>query len=211
MKTKNLILTISLTLLFLPLFSSPLLLAQEDPQVMYEEEQEEVSETVIDENSKSGTNRYFDLTIERKPQSPFGQHVPYILTVTPHIDSPKTQILWNVPTTIKVKRKHKEFNALKSGQTYVFEGKITPLRAGTYDFSITVISWQHDTNYTNSISDNVEFNKALVLQPVSSQYKALNTIKIILITLISLGIVVGAALIVTKYTQKAKQWLTPPT
>lgn len=173
-------------------------------------DEDEPIEEVIDENTWSSTNRYFDLTLERKPQSPFGKNVPYILTVTPHLDSPRTQILWNTPTSLVANPKHREFVDLERGQTYTFEGSIKPLKAGTYDFSISVISWQHDTNYTNTIKDNVTFNETLVLQPVSSQYQTLNTIRYILIALAFIMLVVLTIFIGRSYMQKAKKWLTPP-
>lgn len=230
MKKTTLILIILTTLFFSSLFLPSSLNAQtelileeietelepEDTETELELEEteteleSETEESVIDENTKSTTNRYFDLTLERKPQTPFGNNVPYILIVTPHLDSPKTQIIWNTPTTLEANPKHSEFVALESGQTYTFEGKIKPLRAGSYDFSISVISWQHDTNYTNSIKDSLVFDSNLVLQPVSSHYQTLNILRFVLIGLVFIGLVVLTVVIVKKYTKKAKKWLTPP-
>jgi len=167
-------------------------------------------ETIIDEYTKLSENRYFDLTLERGPQTPFGQYVPYTLAITPHLDSPKTQILWNMPTTIEAFPKHDEFVSLKKDQTYVFEGRIKPLRGGIYDFSISVISWQYDTNYTNSVSDNVVFSNNLVLQPVSSHYQWMNVLKFASIFIGFAIVIIVTVIVVKKYTKKAKKWLTPP-
>jgi hypothetical protein len=171
---------------------------------------QERTETVIDDYTKLSENRYFDLTLERGPQTPFGQYVPYTLTIIPHLDSPKTQILWNMPATLEADPKHNEFISLKKDQTYVLEGRIKPLRGGAYDFSISVISWQYDTNYTNSVGDNVVFNDNLVFQPVSSHYQWMNVLKFALIFIGFAIVIVVAVTIVKKYTKKAKDWLTPP-
>jgi hypothetical protein len=168
------------------------------------------TETVIDDHTTLSENRYFDLTLERGPQTPFGQYVPYTLTVTPHLDSPRTQILWNMPTTLEAYPKHKEFVSLEKDQTYVFEGRIKPLRGGIYDFSISVISWQYDTNYTNSVGDNVVFNDSLVFQPVSSYYNWMNVLKFGLLFVGFAVAIVVTVILVKKYTKKAKKWLTPP-
>ncbi len=168
------------------------------------------TETVIDDHTTLSENRYFDLTLERGPQTPFGQYVPYTLTVTPHLDSSRTQILWNMPTTLEAYPKHKEFVSLEKDQTYVFEGRIKPLRGGIYDFSISVISWQYDTNYTNSVGDNVVFNDSLVFQPVSSYYNWMNVLKFGLFFVGFAIAVVVAVIVIKKYTKKAKKWLTPP-
>jgi hypothetical protein len=176
----------------------------------YEETDETSVDTIIDEYTKLSENRYFDLTLERGPQTPFGQYVPYTLTITPHLDSPKTQILWNMPTTIEAYPKHDEFVSLEKDQTYVFEGRIKPLRGGIYDFSISVISWQYDTNYTNSVGDNVVFSNNLVLQPVSSHYQWMNVLKFGLIFVGFAAVIVVTVIVVKKYTKKAKTWLTPP-
>jgi hypothetical protein len=190
--------------------SEPVLVTEDEENQETEMEEGEIEETIIDENTKKTQNRYFDLTLERKPQTPFGKSVPYILTITPHIDSPRTQILWNTPSTLESNPKHSEFVALESGQTYTFKGRVKPLRAGVFDFSVSVISWQHDTNYTNSISDNITFNSNLVLQPVSTHYQLLNILKFVLIALAFVGLIFLTVVLVKKYKQKAKKWLTPP-
>ena len=212
-----------ITLLFLSLFSSNFLYAAESfppDEVVMEtpavtevtNEAEDISdeETQIDENTKMVTNKYFDLTLERKPQSAFGKHIPYVLTVTPHLNSSRTQILWNVPTTLDVNPKHKEFVSLEDGQTYTFQANIKPLRGGTCDFSVSVISWQHNTNYTNSIHDSITLSNSLVLQPVSSQYTIMNIVKILgILTLFAIICIITVA-VVKRYMVKAKKWLTPP-
>jgi len=181
---------------------------QEDNEI--DEVSEQTEETIIDENTKTISNQYFDLTLERKNQTPFGKSVLYILTVTPHIDSAETQILWNTPSTLESNPRHKEFVALESGQTYTFKARIKPLRGGVFDFSVSVISWQHDTNYTNSISDNIVFNNNLVLQPVSTEYQLLNILRFFLIFLAFGGVIWLVIFIAKKYAPKAKKWLTPP-
>lgn len=170
----------------------------------------EKTETILNDHTRLSENRYFDLTLEREPQTPFGQYVPYTLTITPHLDSPKTQILWNMPTTMEAYPKHKEFVSLERDQTYVFEGRIKPLRGGIYDFSISVISWQYNTNYTNSVGDNVVFSDGLVFQPVSSYYQWMNVLKFGVIFIGFAIVVVLAVIVIKKYAKKAKKWLTPP-
>jgi hypothetical protein len=175
------------------------------------ENEEDFEETTqIDENTKKVATKYFDLTLERRPQSAFGNHVPYVLTIKPHLDSPRTQILWNTPSTLEVNSRHAEFVDLEEGETYTFRVNIKPLRAGTYDFSASVISWQHDTNYTNSIDDTLTFDRSLVLQPVSSQYQIFNVLKIVIILILFIVVCIIAVRIVKRYMVKAKKWLTPP-
>jgi hypothetical protein len=171
---------------------------------------DEGTETVINDHTKLSENRYFDLTLERGPQTAFGQYVPYIITITPHLESPETQIIWNMPTTLEAYPKHSEFVSLEKDQTYSFEGRVKPLKGGIYDFSISVISWQYNTNYTNTVGDNVVFNDKLVLQPVSSFYQWMNILQFGLIFLVFAVAVFITILIVKKYTKKAKKWLTPP-
>jgi hypothetical protein len=238
MKKIQIFLLILIPLLLITLLSPYSLIAQEDFETIYptqpetvikegktiapdvetelttqdniDTEEEEVEETIIDEHTKVTRNRYFDLTLERKHQTPFGNFIPYILTVTPHINSPRTQILWNVPTTLEARPKHREFVALEKDQTYIFEGRIKPLKPGVYDFSISVMSWQHDTNYTNSISDSMLLDKDLVLQPVSSYYQNLTILKYALFTLAVIALIALVIVLGKKYAQKAKRWLTPP-
>jgi hypothetical protein len=202
-----------LTIFFTVLISVSTLdyvLAVDDIKIEEETVDQKSTETVIDDSTKLSENRYFDLTLQRGSQTPFGQYVPYTLIVVPHLDSPKTQILWNMPTTIEAIPKHDEFVSLQKDQTYVFEGKIKPLRGGVYDFSISVISWQYDTNYTNSVGDNVVFNDNLVLQPVSSHYTWMNVLNFALIFIGFSIVIIAVVIVIKKYAKKAKKWLTPP-
>lgn len=183
-----------------------------DDVILQDEDEldEEAEITIIDESTIRSSNIYFDLTLERGNQTPFGNYVPYTLTITPHIDSPRTQILWNVPSTLEAHPRHEDFVSMQRGQEYILEGRIRPLKEGTYDFSISVIAWQHNTNFTNSISDNVTFNRNLVLQPVSSHYQLLNVLRWVGVGLFFVGIIVLSVVLVKKYMKKAKDWLTPP-
>jgi hypothetical protein len=215
MKKSLIVLTLLSTLLF-PTFllygAGEEILPEENEAVAQEltELEEDSVERIIDDSTKISQNVYFDLRLERKPQTPFGNYVPYVLTVTPHLNSPRTQIIWNTPSTLESKPKHQDFVSLQEGQEYIFEGRIRPLRGGTYDFSISVISWQHDTNYTNSINDTIVFSENLVLQPVTSQYQLLNVLKFGLIAVAFIVVVILVLFLVRGVAPKAKDWLTPP-
>lgn len=169
--------------------------------------QEEVQ---INENTKQVVGRFFELSLEKKTQNPLNKNIPYVLTIKPLISSPKTQIIWNTPTTLEARARHSEFVNLNEGEEYVFKGVITPVRAGTYDFSVSVISWQYDTNYTNTVGDTLTLNRSLVSQPTTSEYTILSIAMVILGLGILGGIVYLTIKLVNQYTKKAKKWLTPP-
>jgi len=162
------------------------------------------------EDEEEVSSKYFDLKLERKPQSGFNKHVRYILTIYPHIDSKRTQILWNVPSSLKIKPKHNEFINLKKGETYILKADIEPTKAGVFDFSVSALAWEHDTNYTNVVSEKIEFDSNLILQPVSSEYKWINILKYVLIVLAFVGAVFGLLKLFSKLSPKIKAWLTPP-
>ncbi|MDD4382394.1 MAG: hypothetical protein PHE21_03590 [Candidatus Dojkabacteria bacterium] len=156
-------------------------------------------------------NRYFELTLEKITQSAFDKSIVYELTIKPLIDSPRTQITWVAPLSFKTNPRHSEFVDLEIDQTYTYKANIKPLKSGTYDISVSVVSWQYDTNYTNSISDTVVINGSLLVEPVFSEY----TTGVIIITVISLLLFAFLIWFVIKLTKKglakAKKWLTPPT
>ncbi len=210
---KNILLTLLLllNLIALPAYASG---TQENTPttVITKEIVEDVEEEVtqVDENTTKVTNKYFDLVLTKKAQSAFGQYVPYILEITPHIDSPKTQILWSGPNTLSITPNHKEFMAMTKGQTYTVRANVKPLRQGTYDITASAVSWQYNTNYTNAASDTLTFDSGLVLQPTSVTYQAMNVLKYLLI-LAAFGLLSWVVVIVVRrYSKKARQWLTPP-
>lgn len=166
----------------------------------------------IDKEEQQSTNivKYFDLELVQALQTPFGKTVTYTLNIRPLMDSPKTEILWSYPATLDVKPKHKRFIEMKEGEVYKVKSVVKPKNQGTYNISVSVISWQHDTNYTNSVGDSLNFDRNLILQPVSSEYMLANILMIVGILLI-FGI--GIFLLIKfskKGAEKAKKWLTPP-
>ncbi len=172
------------------------------------------NETVQIEDEKTHTvtssNQYFELELKKGTQNPFTKTIPFTVRITSKIDSSKTQILWNVPTVFKVNKNHNEFVSLKRDQSYTFSATLKPEREGNYDISVNVISWQYDSNKSNSANYNISLDESLVIQPVEAMY----TLYIILFII---GILGGTALIVFLIikgvkilTQKAKVWFTPP-
>lgn len=155
-------------------------------------------------------NQYFDISLIRGGQSAFTKGVSYTIKVTPHMDSPRTQIQWSHPTALKVSMKHKEFVAMEKGVTYTLKATVSPQRSGTYPVAVSAVSWQHDTNYMNTARDNITFDKNLVLDPVSQSYVIGNIAKFVTIFLLAGGAIFAVIKLVKKYTPKAKQWLAPP-
>ncbi len=191
---KKILIIIVLLLTFTPLST-----------VIAQENEEEINLISTQEN------KYFELTLEKITQSAFDKSILYELTIKPLIDSPRTQITWVSPLSFKTNPKHSEFVDLEIDQTYTYKANIKPLKSGTYDISVSVVSWQYDTNYTNSISDTVVINGSLLVEPVFSEY----TTGVIIITVISLLLFAFLIWFVIKLAKKgaakAKKWLTPPT
>ncbi len=188
--------------------------AQEDLNQLTYEPEEQFEDAIQTENEKEKSviskNQYFEIEIVRGIQSPITKKIPFTLYITPKIDSPKTQILWNVPTVFTLEQNHREFVSLEKDQTYTFTASVKPDKEGTYDISVNVISWQFDTNKSNSASYNLTLNSSFVVQPTDSQYS-------LLVLLLVLGILLGSGLFtflliksVKILVRKAKTWLTPP-
>ncbi len=204
-------LLISLFILFL---SCSFLNAQEsntditDNQVVLQEESIQISDE--DNNSVKSSNQYFDLELKRGIQNPFSKTIPFTIHITPKIDSSKTQILWNIPTSFIIEKNHEEFVSLNKGETYSFSVSLQPEKDGSFDITANVISWQYNSNKSNSVNYNITLNKSFVVQPVDTLY----TIIIILIILGVLLTIVLFIYIVKKLInilmKKAKIWLTPP-
>lgn len=156
------------------------------------------------------SSQYFDISLIRGGQSAFTGNVAYTIQITSHIDSPRTKIEWNLPTALRIIPKHSEYISMQKGRTYTLKASLKPLTSGVYTVTVSAISWQHNTNYTNSASDDVTFNGNLVLQPVTSSYTTGNILKFVLIFLVAGGAIWGVIWGVKKLAPRAKQWLTPP-
>jgi hypothetical protein len=163
-----------------------------------------------DENTLNTTTQYFDIKLVRDGQSAWNKNVTYEIYVTPKIDSPKTQILWDAPTAVEITPRHKEFVDMYRGQTYSFKAKIKPLRAGSYEVTANLIAWQYDTNYTNSVSDIVTFNQNLIATPIDTSYTISLISKYLIIALGSGLVIWGLVVFGKKGVVALKKWLTPP-
>jgi len=195
---KKFLLTISILLLSL----TPILAQTEEEVTTTEEE--------VTTTEEESSNAYFDLRLERGTQNPLNKEIPYTLYITPKIDSPKTQILWDVPLVFELTEKHSEFVSLVSGTTYSYKVSLKPEREGTYNIAANVISWQYDTNKSNTVEDIIELNGALVVQPIDAQY-TLTILIIVLAVLLLSGISIFVLIkVVKKSVVKLRKWLTPP-
>lgn len=163
-----------------------------------------------DQENNSTSTKYFEINIVREGQSALNKAVKYTIYVTPKLDSPKTQILWDAPAAIGITPKHKEFVDLYRGETYSFRAGVKAAKPGTYEISVNLIAWQHDTNYTNSVSDIVTFNENLLAVPIAPAYTYGQIAKYLIIALL----ISGAGWVVVMYSKKGvklfKRWITPP-
>jgi len=195
---------ILLTLLILS-FSFNFAFAQDIDDTTLNEE-----ETLVDSEEPVSKNAYFDLELIRGTQNPLNREIPFTIRITPKLDSPKTQILWDIPIVFTLKTKHSEFVSLEQGKTYSYSATIKPQREGSYNIVVNVISWQHDTNKTNSVRDTLTLNRGLTVQPVDPQY-TLMVLLIVAGVLILSGISIFVLVkVVKKSITKLKKWLTPP-
>jgi hypothetical protein len=163
------------------------------------------------ESEKLTTNtQYFDIVMQRLGQSAWNKAVTYEIYVTPKIDSQETQITWDAPKAIDISPKHPEFVDLYKGQTYTFRAKVKSNKAGKYEITANLIAWQHDTNYTSSVTDIVTFDSDLLVQPVDSSYTVSLIAKYLIIFLLIGGAIFVAVIYLKKGLKKFKVWLTPP-
>jgi len=164
-----------------------------------------------EESENSTTTKYFDIELIRDGQSAWNKGVTYTVHVTPKIDSTKTQIVWDAPSSIEIKPKHKEFVDIYRGETYTFKANIKAKKPGSYEITVNLIAWQHDTNYTNSVSDIVTFDNDLLVVPRESNY-IYSLIGKYLIIAIASGLAIWGIVVYGKKSIEAfKKWLTPPT
>lgn len=160
--------------------------------------------------TSSVNTKYFELSLLRTSQNPLTKSISYTLNIKPLIDSTETEILWNTDLSMIVTPHHKRFVSLKKGEVVSVKATVKPKASGTHDVEVSVISWQHDTNYTDSSKETITLSKDLVIQPVSSEYST-SVILIYVATLIISGVGIFVVIkLVKKGSQKAKKWLTPP-
>ena len=163
------------------------------------------------ESSLTTDTQYFEISMERVSQSAWNKTVTYTIYVTPKIDSPRTQIIWDAPTLVEINPKHEEFVDLYNGETYSFNTTIKAKQEGSYELSVNLIAWQHDTNYTNSVSDIITFDSNLLAQPIEPSYTYGNIAKILIIVFLSGLGVWGMVVLSKKGFNSFKKWITPPT
>jgi uncharacterized protein YxeA len=193
-------------LLILPM-SATLIFAQE---ITNDSSGDYTLQTEVDEATSKATNKYFDLTLSEGVQSPLNKNITYTLTIVPHLSSSKVQIIWDSSSTIEITPKHQEFVSVTDGNKYTYKAVIKPSASGTYKINASVIAWQYDTNYTNTVSNSLTLNDALVSQPMTIEY----IILVVIVTLIILAIaglsIWGGIEYSKKLLKKTKNWLTPP-
>lgn len=208
--------------LFIILTSSILIFSQEqDDGLTYEEylENQPSEEVVLEEealttevgNISTSSNPYFDLELVRGFQSPLSKKISFKVNITPKIDSSKTQIIWSIPSVFTVEESHPSFVSLNKGETYTYTAKLHPKKEGKYDISVNVVSWQFNSNKSNSVSQNVTLSSSLVVQPVDTMYIVTLLLFVLLIIALTAGFIYLLNKSIKLLIKKAKVWLTPPT
>lgn len=167
-------------------------------------------QTQVNESTTRATNKYFDLTLSEGLQSPVDKSITYTLTIVPHIDSAKTQIIWDSSSTIKITPKHSEFVSVEKDGEYNYKAIVKPSAGGVYNINAAVISWQYDTNYTNTVNNSLTLSNGLVSQPITPEYTILVVIEILVILGISSLAIWGGVELSKKALKRTKVWLTPP-
>lgn len=168
-------------------------------------------QTQVDDSTTKAVNKYFDLTLTQDLQSPLDKSITYTLTVVPHLDSAKTQMIWNnSSSSLTVTPRTKGFVSMTAEQTYTYKAVVKPTTSGTFTISVSVISWQYDTNYTNSVENTLVLNSGLVSQPMGTAYLILLVVEVLVIIGILLFAGWGIKKLVKRYRKAAKDWLTPP-
>lgn len=205
------ILSILTLLTIFTAFSSSLVSAQE---VLTETEDtssgEYTLEATVDENTTRATNKYFDLTLTEGGQSPLDKSITYTLTIVPHIDSAKTQIIWDSSSTIKITPRHNEFVSVTKDVESKYKAIIKPTMSGEYKITASVVSWQFDTNYTNTVNNSLTLSNGLVSQPITPEYTILVVIEVLVLLGVSGLAIWGGVELSKKVLKKTKVWLTPP-
>lgn len=197
-------------LLFTMFIFSSSILAQESDTIDTNLENEQQVENIVDDKTIRTSSPYFELEFVRGAQNPLTQKIPLKVTITPKINSSRTQILWNVPTVFEVNTNHPEFVSMNKGQTYTYTASIKPIKEGPYSISVNVISWQADSNKSNSADLSITINKSLIVTPIDTMYY----IYILIYVLIAVGIVALLVFLISKgiktVVKRAKIWFTPP-
>jgi hypothetical protein len=205
------ILSILTLLIIFPAFSSSFVNAQE---VVTETEDttsgEYTLETTVDENTTRATNKYFDLTLTEGGQSPLDKSITYTISIVPHIDSAKTQIIWDSSSTIKITPRHKEFVSVTKDVESKYKAVIKPTLSGEYKITVSVVSWQYDTNYTNTVNNSLTLSNGLVSQPITPEYTILVVIEVLVLIGVSGLAIWGGIELSKKALKRTKVWLTPP-
>lgn len=195
-----------------PLFLLIIFFVSFTPALVFAQDSSDTTQqTQVDDNTTKTTNSYFDLTLTEGFQSPLDKSITYTLTIIPHINSDKTQIIWNVPASFSSSANNNNFVSLAAETTYTYKVKVKPTVSGSYNITVSVISWQYDTNYTNSISDGVTLNSSLVSTPISEVYIFSTIAEALVILGLSALAVWGGIKGTKKLMTKTKKWLTPPT
>lgn len=169
-------------------------------------------EEVVDTTSEEYLSQnFYTVEIVRGSQSAFDKYVPLTVRIIPNETPVKTQITWDVPDTMDIRVKHSEFiSSMVEGETYEYKVRIKPSESGTYEITVNVTAWQHDSNYTSSESILIEFDNNLVVDSSDTNYVVSMVAKVVLIILALGGAGYGIYIGGKKLMKILSVYLKPP-
>ncbi|MCB9790585.1 hypothetical protein H6764_01030 [Candidatus Nomurabacteria bacterium] len=152
----------------------------------------------------------FDIKIDVGTQSPWNKKVPVTLTITPNLDSNRTEVSWDVPYGVEIVDKNQNFFSAGKGEAFKRKAYVFPGKPGTYTITANVTNWGYGSNYTSSENITLTFGTNLVTDPETSSYTIASIIRYTVILLIFASIIAGTYFGFRKFKQPIKAWFKPP-
>ncbi len=162
----------------------------------------------IDEESMAeAVSDIVEIDVSVGAQSVLNGKIPINVYVTPHIDSNRAEITWDLPRGLDSGEESNVWFEMQEDVDRNFTLEVMPEKSGKYKVVVEVTVWHYDTNYVASDWVELEIDENLEVTPAPEEYKRnkmmLNFAKIAGVIVVT-GLVIGSGVIGFK---KFKIWM----
>jgi hypothetical protein len=182
--------------------------ADGDTIQVVDDDSDSISEEEVENGtSLSGDTDVITVSTEMGVQSVVTGKIPLIIRVTPHVDSRKAQVRWDLPRGLVSNDPVDVWFEMEKDVVREFRIEVEPAAAGNFETVVDVTAWRYDTNYVSSATFRFDIDEELTVTPPPEAYTRSLMLFRVALALMALIAIIVAIFAVKFGIKQFKQWL----
>jgi len=164
---------------------------------------------LINLSSNVSAQNEYEVDIEVGTQNIITKNIPVKVKFKPTINSNNTEVKYDYGYGIEIVNQFENYFKTSKDEVYTVNSTIKPVEAGNYNITVTVTSWNVESNLSSSTSTSIAFNESLVVTPAQPQY----TMNMMILMIVGILLLVGLGYLAFRgskvVSKRFREWIKP--